>query len=390
MVAEEQLVDLASLARKLRTRQITMDVLEDQDDPLLQPVGPDAPSVLDLVPVLRQPLGNDEGGKNGSKGKDGAGGDGVAGADSGGLKGLQAAETTVGGTNTLPKSLYLSDAKDRAAAAAAFNPETNEFDLELDGSIRGVMSRQVITSFMFADVVSYSKLGELEVLVFIKHFLGAVQRLIDAMPKRKKPRLQNTWGDAITCIWPRPKEAGEFALMLSDMVTRTPWERLGLPSSLNIRISLHAAPVHSVVDPVLGKRNYSGVHTSRGARIEPITPPGSVYCTQAFAAISETMDVKTFTCDPVGQMSLAKKYGAIPVYHCRWSAPLFKRKGKQRLLQSAIGRSLRAAAGRAKWRASQTTVSSMPTAYLTKAPHLEANGKADREGPEACCQWGWR
>jgi len=69
MAAEEQSVDLASLARKLRTRQITMDVLEDPDDPLTQPVGPDAPSVLDLVPVLRQPLGNDEGGPMGGGGR---------------------------------------------------------------------------------------------------------------------------------------------------------------------------------------------------------------------------------------------------------------------------------------------------------------------------------
>jgi len=336
----------------------------------MQPLGPDAPSVVDLVPVLKHDLGMAKSATpklvQNSDEKDGLGAGGIGGPSAG-----------------PDPNATSEDAKHRAAAAAAFNPDTGKFEMELDGSIRGVMSRQVITSFMFADVVSYSKLGELEVLVFIKHFLGAVQRLIDSMPKKKRPRLQNTWGDAITCIWPRPKEAGEFALMLSDLVTRTPWEHLGLPASLNIRISLHAAPVHSVIDPVLGKRNYSGVHTSRGARIEPITPPGSVYCTQAFAAISETMDVKTFTCDPVGQMSLAKKYGAIPVYHCRWSAPIFKRKGKDRVLQSRIGQSLRAAANRAKWRASQTTLSSTkgsrPYPALVHKQESESTKQSDGE-----------
>ena len=44
-------------------------------------------------------------------------------------------------------------------------------------------------------------------------------------------------------------DAAEFALELSDLVTTTAWELRGLPSNLNIRISLHAAPVFKVVDP---------------------------------------------------------------------------------------------------------------------------------------------
>ena len=44
-------------------------------------------------------------------------------------------------------------------------------------------------------------------------------------------------------------DAAEFALELSDLVTNTAWDLRGLPSNLNIRISLHAAPVFKVVDP---------------------------------------------------------------------------------------------------------------------------------------------
>ena len=65
--------------------------------------------------------------------------------------------------------------------------------------------------------------------------------------------------------------------------------------------------------------NYTGVHTSRAARIEPITPPGCVYCSQSFAAISKTLSVTQFDCDYVGNVPLAKGYGSQPVYHVKWA-----------------------------------------------------------------------
>jgi class 3 adenylate cyclase len=108
--------------------------------------------------------------------------------------------------------------------------------------------------------------------------------------------------------------------MLSDLITKVPWHTLGLPNNLNIRISLHAAPVHVVTDPILRLKNYTGVHTSRAARIEPITPPGSVYCTQAFAAISEMLGVQSYECTYVGNVPLAKKYGMQPVFAVRWKS----------------------------------------------------------------------
>ncbi len=68
----------------------------------------------------------------------------------------------------------------------------------------------------------------------------------------------------------------------------------------------------------LSLQNYTGVHTSRAARIEPITPPGCVYCSQAFAALSETLGAATYSCNYVGNVELAKAYGLQPVYHVRW------------------------------------------------------------------------
>ena len=91
----------------------------------------------------------------------------------------------------------------------------------------------------------------------------------------------------------------------------------GLPKDLNLRIALHAGPVYSCIDPVIGQPTFTGTHVSRAARMEPITPPGQVYASQPFAALAAAQFVAEFTCDYVGQTPLAKGYGTFPTYHVR-------------------------------------------------------------------------
>jgi class 3 adenylate cyclase len=56
---------------------------------------------------------------------------------------------------------------------------------------------------------------------------------------------------------------------------------------------------------------------SRAARLEPITPPGQVYASEAFAALAAAQRTPDFTCDYVGQTPMAKAYGTLPAYHVR-------------------------------------------------------------------------
>jgi class 3 adenylate cyclase len=72
---------------------------------------------------------------------------------------------------------------------------------------------------------------------------------------------------------------------------------------------------------VTGQLNYFGAHVSRAARIEPITPPGQVYASGAFAALARADDVRDFRCDYVGRTPLAKAYGALPMYVVRRRPP---------------------------------------------------------------------
>ena len=61
-------------------------------------------------------------------------------------------------------------------------------------------------------------------------------------------------------------------------------EAAGLPSSLALRVGAHLGPVYAITDPVLGAPSFIGSHVSRTARIEPVTPEGSIYVTERFAA----------------------------------------------------------------------------------------------------------
>jgi class 3 adenylate cyclase/tetratricopeptide (TPR) repeat protein len=168
-----------------------------------------------------------------------------------------------------------------------------------------------IRALLFADVEGFSNLTDEEVPLFAQHFLGLAGRL--AAESEHQPLTKNTWGDGLYFVFSNVGDAGQFALDLRDAVRNTDWSKRGLPG-LNLRIGLHAGPVYSCRDPVTQRTNYIGANVSRAARIEPITPTGQVYASQAFAALAAAEGVKEFCCDYVGQTSMAKKYGTFPTY----------------------------------------------------------------------------
>jgi class 3 adenylate cyclase/tetratricopeptide (TPR) repeat protein len=175
--------------------------------------------------------------------------------------------------------------------------------------------RSRIMSMLFADAVAFSKLTEEEVPRFVQHFLGSIGRLIARSPREIVAK--NTWGDGLYLVFSNVEAAGKFALDLCDLITRTRWEMCGLPGGLGLRIALHAGPVYEFNDPITGGRTYSGTHVSRAARIEPITPPGQVYASEAFAALAAAQRATSFDLDYAGQIPMTKSYGTFPIYHVR-------------------------------------------------------------------------
>jgi class 3 adenylate cyclase len=168
-------------------------------------------------------------------------------------------------------------------------------------------------AMLFADAVGYSALSEDQTPNFITQFLGAVADLNARTVQR--PEHVETTGDGLYMVFGSVRDAGYYALELNQLVTGTDWASRGLPGGLNIRIALHCGPVYCGRNPVTGFPLYTGPHTSRTARIEPVTPPGQVYASSAFAAVAAATGVDDLAMQYIGRMPLAKGYGLLGLYH---------------------------------------------------------------------------
>ncbi|MEX2272079.1 MAG: TRAFs-binding domain-containing protein [Vicinamibacterales bacterium] len=188
-----------------------------------------------------------------------------------------------------------------SADAASDGRETNAsgFDAQLVG-------------ILFADVAGFSKLTEEEIPRFVEHYLGRVSDVLAATSEQ--PLLTNTWGDGLYLVFKDVQQTGRFALRLSEALRTTDWSACGLPNTLSLRVAVHAGPAYACSDPVTGRVNYLGAHVALAARIEPVTPPGEVYGSRAFAALAASSQVEDFACDYVGQTPLAKAFGTYPMY----------------------------------------------------------------------------
>jgi len=173
-----------------------------------------------------------------------------------------------------------------------------------------------LRAMLFADAVGYSKLSEDQTLLFAEHFLAPIARLIEESDSA--PVFKETSGDGLYFVFDSVRDAGLFGLALRDLIADVDWETHGLPANLALRVALHCGPVHSMKDPITGQQKYTGPHTCRTARIEPITPPGQVYASQAFAALAAASGVDELSFEYAGRTPLAKNYGSFSLYHvCR-------------------------------------------------------------------------
>jgi Adenylate and Guanylate cyclase catalytic domain/MAP3K TRAFs-binding domain len=176
-------------------------------------------------------------------------------------------------------------------------------------------TRHEMRAMLFADAVGYSQLSEDQIPTFIANFLGAVANL----NTRTAHRFEHveTSGDGLYMVFGNVADAAHYALELSAMTNAFDWVANGLPSTMNLRVALHCGPVHCGRDPVTGSALYTGPHTSRTARIEPITPPGQVYASSAFAAVAAASGVEGIAMHYVGRIPLAKGYGTLGLYNVR-------------------------------------------------------------------------
>jgi hypothetical protein len=173
-------------------------------------------------------------------------------------------------------------------------------------------------AMIFGDIKGFSKLRDAEIPRFVDHVLGAMARALE--PHEGDILFHNTWGDGLFLVLRDSVAAARCALDLQAAVDRLDRAALGLPAHLGLRLGAHTGPVYGQRDPLLRRDNFFGAHVSRAARIEPITPVGDVYVTEAFAAELALQPALPVRCDYVGHMPAAKGYGSLRMYLLRRSA----------------------------------------------------------------------
>lgn len=173
-------------------------------------------------------------------------------------------------------------------------------------------------AMIFGDIKGFSKLRDAEIPRFVDHVLGAMAHALE--PHEDDILFRNTWGDGLFLVLRDSTAAARCALDIQAAVERLDRTALGLPAHLGLRLGAHTGPVYSQRDPLLRRDNFFGAHVSRAARIEPITPVGDVYVTEAFAADLALQPGLAIRCDYVGHMPAAKGYGNLRMYLLRDAA----------------------------------------------------------------------
>lgn len=172
-----------------------------------------------------------------------------------------------------------------------------------------------VRAILFGDFHGFSRLTDRQMLIFCRHVMQQVAGVLDEYDGDIVNR--NTWGDGLFVLFSDLDSAARCALDIQARLATLDLASLELPTSLGLRLGLDAGAVFEIRDPILKSLGFTGRHISRTARLEPTTPPGEVYVTEAFAALFAMVEQKDLICEYVGLMNAPKDYGRLRTYLLR-------------------------------------------------------------------------
>jgi class 3 adenylate cyclase len=175
-------------------------------------------------------------------------------------------------------------------------------------------AERVVRAVLFADMRGFSKLADEQYVRFDETVMAAFARVLEGADGVASV---NTWGDALAVVLDDVVAAANCALRLQEEMASLDLVSVGLPEHLALRLGAHLGPVLPSFDAVRGVPTFTGSHVSRTARIEPVTPPGAIYVTSAFAAALLLGGRDELACDYVGHMPAAKDWGRLRMYRLR-------------------------------------------------------------------------
>jgi class 3 adenylate cyclase/tetratricopeptide (TPR) repeat protein len=176
-------------------------------------------------------------------------------------------------------------------------------------------TKRSLKSLLFADISGYTRMPEQYAPRFAQMFLGTCKSILDVLDF--SPVHANTHGDGLFLVFDLPSQAAEFAIRLQQAMGAFDWPTLGLSEETGARTALHTGPLFRVFDPVTDRLTFYGTHVNRAARLEPVVQPRQIFVTEEFAASLLAQDQERFTCDYIGAMPLAKRFGDARLYRLR-------------------------------------------------------------------------
>jgi hypothetical protein len=162
-------------------------------------------------------------------------------------------------------------------------------------------------AMLFGDLPRFSALDDAGLATFYDGPLAAMGAAVDRHPAAYR----NAWGDAVQIAFDDVQAAAACAF---DM--RAALEAQDPP--IHPRFAIDFGPLLPVHDAVQRADKFSGRAMTRAARIEPVTPPGRIFATEAFACEVTLLPRSAgLACDYAGRIPTAKGFGSLPLYALR-------------------------------------------------------------------------
>lgn len=185
-------------------------------------------------------------------------------------------------------------------------------DLERPAPAHQSPQTRALAAILFTDFAGFSALSEEALPRFWDGVMRSVAEVLAEHGGSVSSR--NSWGDALYAVTGSAASAADIALQIQAALSRFDYAAAGLPIDGGMRVGAHFGPVYRGIDHITGEWTCYGTEVSRAARIEPVTPAGSVFVTQPFAAMLALEAPERFTCRYVGRIALAKNFGEYPMY----------------------------------------------------------------------------
>ena len=167
---------------------------------------------------------------------------------------------------------------------------------------------------VFGDLAGFGALDDSGLDAFYNGPLAAMGQAVDAHP----PAYRNCWGDAVQLAFESVTAAADCAFALRAALTPQMLVAAGLPEGLAPRLALDFGPLLPVFDGVQRAGKFAGRAMTRAARIEPVTPPRRIHCTEGFACEVALLPRRAgLRCDYAGRIPTAKDFGTLPLYALR-------------------------------------------------------------------------